>query len=93
MNGLARDRDFVRKILGDTNNAVDEVSNNSPALDRVTMTDPIICGAAAVYVDICIPQSLNPQPIDEQEIICASEDMSWSARQRAPYAEGSMGKA
>ena len=71
MNGLADNRDFVREILGDTNDALDEVSNTFPALDRVAMTDRIKCGAAAVYVDICIHKFSNRQPVDEQEITCA----------------------
>ena len=84
MNGLADNRAFVREILGDTNNALDEVSNTFPALDRVTMTDRIICGAAAVYVDICIHQFSNRQPVDDQGITCASEKLCPGVRGRKP---------
>ena len=39
MENLADNRQFVRHILGDANNAVDEVLNTFPALDRVTRSD------------------------------------------------------
>ena len=60
MDGLADNCDSVRKILGDTTNALDEVSNTFPALDRVKMTDRIICGAAGGHVDIRNPPLTKP---------------------------------